>query len=225
MLVAAAWADAIHSFVGVAVMSACQGCGRELVANELYAKPRKWCSEKCRKRHAYGGLCIDCGARTNGAAGKPTATRCRACSLAHQAENARWTRTTVIDAIREWTRRYGAQPSAKDWNATATRYPDRYATGEWPSLQTVQDVFGSWSSAIAEAGLLPRRPGQHGTRQGEFPEVCAEIRRRYEAGESPSVLAGEYGCAANTIRRRILSAGGCLRTMSDAARLRWKENA
>jgi hypothetical protein len=42
----------------------CAGCGTELVAVRPKVKPRKWCSERCRKA-SYGDPCVDCGTRTN----------------------------------------------------------------------------------------------------------------------------------------------------------------
>ena len=44
-------------------------CGVALTPNRG-GPPRKWCSERCRKRHLYGGTCQMCGAPTNASVGK-----------------------------------------------------------------------------------------------------------------------------------------------------------
>lgn len=47
-------------------MSTCHGCGVPVTQPEGRGRPRKWCSEKCRKDTCYAGVCIDCGGPTNG---------------------------------------------------------------------------------------------------------------------------------------------------------------
>lgn len=47
-------------------MSTCHGCGVPITQPEGRGRPRKWCSEKCRKDTCYAGVCIDCGGPTNG---------------------------------------------------------------------------------------------------------------------------------------------------------------
>lgn len=160
---------------------------------------------KARKQ-SYAGECVECGAPTNGSDGHAKAPkRCSECSHRYQHEQARWTPETVVAAIRRFAAEHGRPPAATAWFR-----PVGVRGAEYPSTNTVLNVCGSWSAAIAAAGFTPRRPGYYG-RVGEDIEVCREIRDRYEAGESSCVLAAEYGCASGTIRQRILSAGGSLR--------------
>lgn len=57
-------------------------------------------------------------------------------------------------------------------------------------------------------------------RPGPPLDVLAEIRRRYEAGESLSELAVAFGCSRRAIDYRIRKAGGRPRPLSEAQRVR-----
>jgi DNA-directed RNA polymerase subunit RPC12/RpoP len=60
-------------------MSVCAGCGAELKPNRGPGHPRKWCSERCRRRTLYSGVCADCGGATyDGTAHPPN--RCTRCN-------------------------------------------------------------------------------------------------------------------------------------------------
>jgi endogenous inhibitor of DNA gyrase (YacG/DUF329 family) len=67
----------------------CQICGAEL-PSQSRGKPRKFCSEKCRKQQ-YSTPCVDCGAPTSGNDGHgPRASkRCLPCGSAHSANLAK----------------------------------------------------------------------------------------------------------------------------------------
>lgn len=122
------------------------------VHNWLYDPNR----EKAQaRRDRYRGTCADCGVPTDGSNGpdRPS-TRCRVCHNAKIAADARWTRATVVAAIREWADEHGTQPSARDW------LQPRRVRGDTPPTKTVQRVFGSWSAAIAAAGFEPLTPGR-----------------------------------------------------------------
>jgi len=77
----------------------------------------------------------------------------------------------VLDAIRQWVRRYGAVPMLANWDpARARRLGQdwriaRYYQGSWPSTGGVIARFGSMSAAITAAGLPPRAQGHHGRTQ------------------------------------------------------------
>jgi hypothetical protein len=68
----------------------------------------------------------------------------------------------IIDAIIEWTRRYGDVPSMADWDPVRARRLGqewripRYHDGDWPSARSVAHHFGSFASAVSAAGLMPR---------------------------------------------------------------------
>lgn len=56
---------------------ACAGCGAPLAPSE--GRPRKWCSERCRKAQ-YSVPCEDCGAPVNGNDGRGAHRWCLECS-------------------------------------------------------------------------------------------------------------------------------------------------
>lgn len=70
-------------------------------------------------------------------------------------------------ALVEWTRRYGDVPTMADWDPQRARRLGqewriaRYHEGDWPSARTVTNHFGSFSNALAAAGLSPRDRGRH----------------------------------------------------------------
>lgn len=120
---------------------------------------------KQRARHArYGGQCVDCGKPTTGNRGREKAPeRCSPCSNAH---NARWTRESVMAAIHLFADRYGRPPTATDFNpAHAIARGHGWRAKRWqrdadyPSIFSVQRVFGSWSAGVAAAGFEPTKVG------------------------------------------------------------------
>jgi hypothetical protein len=68
----------------------------------------------------------------------------------------------VLEAMVEWTRRYGDVPTMADWDPVRARRLNqdwriaRYHQGDWPSARTVAHHFGSFAHAITEAGLIAR---------------------------------------------------------------------
>src|SRR6476646_9282510 len=68
----------------------------------------------------------------------------------------------ILDAIVEWTRRYGDVPTMADWDPVRARRLGqvwriaRYNDGDWPSARTVVNHFGSFRAAVAAIGLVPR---------------------------------------------------------------------
>ena len=94
----------------------------------------------------------------------------------------------ILDALVEWTRRYGDVPTMADWDPTRARRLDqdwriaRYNQGDWPSARSVAHHFGSFSRAIKEAGLLPRprssRRHHRHEQQAENRLALAEARAR-----------------------------------------------
>ena len=102
----------------VAAARTCVGCGREFEGRGR----AKWCSDRCRKQTLYAGVCVDCGAPTNGYNGPDKAAkRCHRCAMRSQAENARWTRDAIVGAIREWAERFSRPPTATEWSTAANR--------------------------------------------------------------------------------------------------------
>lgn len=74
----------------------------------------------------------------------------------------RWTPRLCIDKAHEWEAEHGEPPAAINWNPAAMRQRNRehllaaWAEGDWPSLATVQRLFGSWNAYLAAAGYEPR---------------------------------------------------------------------
>lgn len=68
----------------------------------------------------------------------------------------------IVDALVEWTRRYGDIPTMADWDPTRARRLGqhwriaRYYQGDWPSARSVALHFGSFANAAASAGLIAR---------------------------------------------------------------------
>lgn len=210
----------------MSALAHCAGCGVELSPPKKHNHRQKWCSERCRKRTLYSGVCVDCGALTSGDGGRSGAPRrCHAC-----APNARifWTREALIGAMQAWNDTYGHAPVAADWNpgmAISKGHPEkaerfRAACGAWPHVDIVQKVFGSWAAGLSAAEFTPFSPGCYG-RDGENPNLCREIAARYAAGESGTDLARAYGCHYHTIYERVRSVGGTIRTPAEAMRLKW----
>jgi hypothetical protein len=71
---------------------------------------------------------------------------------------------SILEALREWTRRYGDVPSLADWDPGRARRlkqdwrAARYYDGDWPSMRSVINHFGSLRAAVSTAGLIPRAP-------------------------------------------------------------------
>src|SRR5258708_22793198 len=99
----------------------------------------------------------------------------------------RWTRETIIYAFELWHRRHLCSPTVAEW---------RLAGESHPSVTTVRTGFGSWNSAIAAAGLRPRRPGE------ARPGGPADTVGRAESA------AGRWPGAAGVARRRGRAEGG-----------------
>jgi len=68
----------------------------------------------------------------------------------------------ILDAIVEWTRRYGDVPAMADWDPFRARELGqewripRYHDGDWPSARSVAHHYGSFAAAVSAAGLVPR---------------------------------------------------------------------
>lgn len=78
---------------------------------------------------------------------------------------ARWSDEDILDAIRQWVRRYGEPPGVIDWNPSLARHrgtPQRAAaflSGDYPHSVTVVQRFDGWVAALRAAGCEPRKPG------------------------------------------------------------------
>jgi hypothetical protein len=112
----------------------------------------------------------------------------------------------IILALTAAANRLGRVPSAKEYAALARNLG-------FPSLATVLNRMGGWSSAVAAAGLRPVALAPGRTRSRRWTEeACwqALTRAVAELGEIPSVLAYERFAAGRddlpssaTIRNRL----------------------
>lgn len=111
----------------------CAACGKELPKSRAGGRPRKWCSERCRKSQ-YDRECIDCGARIDGTTPSRCGGRCMPCAnkiprLAHVAHRqtieAMWAEGRTILQVCE---AMGLKPNAEMisvWRARGYDLPHR----------------------------------------------------------------------------------------------------
>lgn len=115
-----------------------------------------------RNRERYRGTCETCGRPTSGGYGYDAPRHCPACARAHARV---WSPDGIVQAIRDWCELTGAAPTVPDWSpahageghAGAARF--HAEPGRWPSAATVRAHFGSFSAALAAAGVEPARRG------------------------------------------------------------------
>jgi hypothetical protein len=99
----------------------------------------------------YVGVCRGCGAYTQPRNGKGDAyAYCKACHPG--AIKRRWTRELVLEAMRDWEKRYGRLPSSYDWSRTHARRRGgealkRLNQGTWPPASVMGQLFGGWAAA------------------------------------------------------------------------------
>jgi hypothetical protein len=91
---------------------------------------------------------------------------------AHPGRRDRWSKATILAALRDWAVQTGHPPKRQDWSGER---PARASDGQrrwmrehprWPSSSCVARHFGSWSAALEQAGLDARRL--------TFPSTVAE---------------------------------------------------
>ncbi len=156
----------------------CAGCGSALAPKKPTpqggGRPRKWCSERCRKGQ-YAGECIDCGAPTNGYAGPgQAAERCPSCRIKfektdfdHAAKQSaqklgrnQWTNEQILAAIRRTAKNGVASKDAYNIAREANR-------AAFPSVPIIARRYGRWALAVQAAGLRVHRatPGYYANRR------------------------------------------------------------
>jgi hypothetical protein len=125
-------------------------------------------------KERYRGTCENCGGPTSGADGKGTAAKL--CCHCAPAANARRTPEAIVVAIQDWVARFGAPPTALQWNPAQSRaylaqHPDSAIAQrcaelaqivideDWPRMSTVVWRFGSWRTGLAAAGFETTKPG------------------------------------------------------------------
>lgn len=197
---------------GPAVVVSCRGCGESIVAQ---SRRRRWCSQRCRKRTLYTGTCGRCGGETyNGTASPP-----ELCCHCAPKRRTKWTAERVIERIRRWAELHGEPPAAHEWApapSVRARYPGaawkeierRLAAGQWPSVNAVQAVFGSWSAGLQAAGFECSWGRKRGVRVRFSERELLEGLRAWACahGAAPTVrewVAGGASPSASTLRHRF----------------------
>lgn len=159
--------------------ASCQMCGA-MLAPSRSNRPRKFCSERCRKRQ-YDLTCVDCGGRVDGTGPgrRQLPPRCLTCTRVRRTAQRRWTPQTIVAAIQRWASEHGdVPPMAKDWVSAALGRPE-YA----PPTSVVLSECGSWNEALRAAGFTPHRRHVNWTRES----IIAAIRAwAAEHGEPPT---------------------------------------
>lgn len=133
-------------------------------------------------------------------AGSPSASPPAEAPAPRGRRRATATASEILQAIRRWNDRYGEPPTMADWDPYRARQIGqdwrirRYDDGDWPSIKTVRNHFGRLSSAIALAGLVPRRQGQQRPQPGaaidhETLLHLAHLRAQREGQATPLALA------------------------------------
>jgi hypothetical protein len=101
----------------------------------------------------------------------------------------------IIQAIRQWTARYGEPPMTIDWDPSRARRlgqswrADRFESERWPSARVVRLQFRTFNAAIEAAGLVPRPAPSRQRANLSGPEAITaaliEWTRRY--GDVPTM--------------------------------------
>jgi hypothetical protein len=108
----------------------------------------------------------------------------------------------IVAAVRFVAERLGRVPTAKEYGAQAREL-------ELPSLPTVVNRMGRWTSAVRAAGLVPAHTAAHARARRWTAERCWHAMRAVvaELGEIPTVVAYDRHAAG----RRDLPSSATLR--------------
>lgn len=122
--------------------------------------------------------CADCGRGVNSQGSNRHGVPL--CIWCFDERNRKWTKRTIISAIRKFERKYGYPPAMRDWNPSAALRDGRRDLAErfcedgcWPSSALVYRPgapFSRWSEAIEAAGFTPRKVGGRG-KTSEFAKA------------------------------------------------------
>ena len=126
----------------------------------------------------------------------------------------------ILDALVEWTRRYGDVPTMADWDPHRAGSLGqewriaRYHEGDWPSALTVANHFGSFTNAVT---CGPRAFGSLSSAEGAPPRLAANEsnlasprrtisdRSPLGAGKEPIPIAeAEARYVISTLSRRVV---------------------
>jgi hypothetical protein len=174
----------------------CATCNGPLPARKP-GRPRKFCSEWCRKAQ-YAGTCDTCGGPTDGTTpGRGVATRCAECL--------QWTPEAILEALRDWGEDHGGIPPKE-----ADARVGGAGHGRLPYGSTAQRWFGGWNAALLAAGY----EALHCDRR---PETAEAILAAVRAGENTADIADRFGVTREAIHERMRVRGTTVRRERAAA--------
>jgi len=125
-----------------------------------------------------------------------------------------WTPELVAAALQDWAREFGEPPKAYEWSVSSARavgHEEGRVRGwmaeypRWPGTRAVVHHFGSWSAALATAGLReePLAPWEM-----DLAERVETAQRLDRAGLLAAEIAGLLDVKPATVRA-YLRAGAC----------------
>ena len=126
----------------------------------------------------------------------------------------------LLHKAQEWAERYGAPPTALDWNLAQARRaaaPERMAEIEarhgealWPGSSTVTKTFGTWNAFLTEAGLETMRSGERRRAGGVSGRHSAEVLARHDRiealwleGKTAPEIAAELGVSKGLVNSDV----------------------
>lgn len=159
-----------------------------------HRRHRKWCTERCRKRTLYGGICIDCGNPCDGASRRKKSVRCKRCAPA--AQEKKWSLDECQQAVVAWTEQHGRPPAAED-----TKHEPTLPT--W-NVAAIREA-GGWRQWMIEIGL--KSPDDRsGAGRGPYSVTEEDVRQAiesYRAHGSAQAAATVLNVSAATVRGRM----------------------
>jgi hypothetical protein len=163
-------------------MMTCATCNGPLPAPRR-GRPRKFCSERCRKAQ-YAGTCDTCGGPTDGTTpSRGVATRCAECL--------EWTPEAILEALHDWGEDHGGIPPKE-----ADAHIGAPGHGRLPYWASVKRWFDNWNAALLAAGYEALRCDRR-------PETTAAILAAVRAGERTADIADRFGVTENAIHQRL----------------------
>ena len=143
--------------------------------------------------------CVDCGrpCNTDGSVWR-TAKRCADCA---KKASIYWTRNRIIAAIQRWADLHGRPPKGQEWSGSRYQHPD-YPSGDYPAFNTVRARFGSFNTALKDAGFEPYM--EHGG-QPRKPLTRQQLADTAALAEKYGIdgAAERLGMTTVGVRRRV----------------------
>jgi hypothetical protein len=127
--------------------SVCAGCGTPLPPPKAPGQPRKWCSERCRKRQ-YDRQCARCGARISGTDPGSSSGLCRSCVAKRSTQRRYGARRVMAEAM--WADGYTWKQIQTLTGIKANAALYRYRGWDLPhrrSAEQVARIAAGWAAA------------------------------------------------------------------------------